>query len=53
MSIYLFQLPLLLFLKKKTAIELSQYIFTSLDMELETLRSKIKLLNQVACVVAS
>jgi hypothetical protein len=43
----------LLFLGKKTAAELLQYIFTSLDMESTTLRLKINFLNQIACVVAS
>jgi len=43
----------LIILGKKTAAELLQYIFTSLDMESTTLRLKINFLNQIACVVAS
>jgi hypothetical protein len=43
----------LIILGKKTAVELLQYIFTSLDMESTTLRLKINFLNQIACVVAS
>lgn len=49
-SICLFKLSILLFLEKKSAFE---YIYIGLDMELITLRSKIKFLNQIVHVVTS
>jgi len=41
----------LIILKEENCNKLSQYIFISLDMELNILRQKVKCLNQVVCVV--
>jgi len=53
MSMCLIQLPLLLFLAKKRATELSKYIFNSLGMESITRRPLMKLFNQIPCDVVS
>jgi hypothetical protein len=52
MSICLFRLSLLLFLEKKIATKLSQYIFIGLDIESTTSRPEIKILNQIIYVIA-
>jgi len=53
MSIYLFQLPLLLFLAIKTTAELSQYILNGLEIESIILSPEMKLLSHTPCKVAS
>jgi hypothetical protein len=53
MSMCLLLLPLLLFLEKKTAAELSQKILTGLAIESTIFSPPMKFLNHNACVVAS
>ena len=53
MSMYLFQLPLLLFFAIKTTAKLLQYILNSLDIESIILNPEMKLLSHTPCEVAS
>ena len=53
MSMCLLQLPLLLFLAKKTAVELSQNTFSGLDIESMILSPKMKLFIHTPCDVTS
>ena len=52
MSICLLRLPLLLFLAKKTADELSQYNLNDLDIESIILSPEINPFNHTPCEVA-
>ena len=52
MSICLLRLPLLLFLARKTAAKLSQYILNDLEIESTILSPKIKHFNHTLCDVA-
>ena len=53
MSMCLLRLPLLWFLAKNTAAELSQYNLSGLAMESTILSLEIKLFNHTPCEVAS